>query len=143
MTQQTDPECIFCKIVAGELPSAKVYEDETVYVFMNLQQKNPGHSLIIPKAHVPNIYSISEDLAADIARVATRVAKATKKAFAPDGVNLLQNNEPAAMQAVFHYHTHVIPRYIGDDLFAIWRSPAASGDELSQNAERLRAALDS
>ena len=136
-----DANCIFCKIVAGELPSAKVYEDARVLAFMNLQQKNPGHTLVIPKSHVVNIYDISEDTAADVARVAVRIGKALKQRFRPDGVNTLQNSERAAMQSVMHYHVHVIPRYFGDDLFEIWDSPPASGEELNTNAGRLREAL--
>lgn len=136
-----DPNCIFCKIVAGQLPSAKVYEDDRVLAFMNLQQKNPGHTLIIPKQHVVNMYDISEDTAADVARVAVRIGKAVKKRFRPDGVNMLQNSEPAAMQSVMHYHVHVIPRYFGDDLFEIWESEAATPEELNRNAERIRDTL--
>lgn len=136
-----EPNCIFCKIIAGELPSAKVYEDDKVLAFMNLQQKNPGHTLVIPKQHVVNIYDISEDTAADVARVAVRIGKALKKRFRPNGVNTLQNSEPAAMQSVMHYHVHVIPRYFGDDLFEIWDSPAASPEELQENARRLRETL--
>lgn len=137
-----EPNCIFCKIIAGELPSAKVYEDDKVLAFMNLQQKNPGHTLVIPKQHVVNIYDISEDTAADVARVAVRIGKALKQRFRLDGVNTLQNSEPAAMQSVMHYHVHVIPRYFGDDLFEIWDSPAATPEELQENARRLREQLE-
>ena len=137
-----DPTCIFCKIIAGELPSASVYENDHVLAFMNLQQRNPGHTLVIPKTHIPNVYELDEETAANIARAATRIAKAVKKAFAPIGLNMLQNNEPAAMQSVLHHHTHIIPRYAGDDLFAIWQAPPASGDELRQNAERLKNTLN-
>lgn len=134
-------DCIFCKVIAGALPSAKVYEDDTVYAFMNLQQKNPGHTLIVPKEHHRNIYDINEDTAAEIARIAVRLAKAIKTAYHPDGMNTLQNSEPAAMQSVFHYHLHLIPRYRGDDLLAIFSAPAASPDELNANAEKIKAAL--
>jgi histidine triad (HIT) family protein len=141
MSVKVDENCIFCKIIVGTLPGAKVYEDADLLVFMNLQQKNPGHSLIIPKEHYANIYELPEDLAAKIAVMAKRLAVAVKKAFECDGVNILQNNEPAAMQSVFHFHTHVIPRYKGDDLLGIWASPAAKPDTLTANAEKLKAAL--
>ncbi|MDB5081168.1 MAG: protein hit [Chloroflexi bacterium] len=134
-------DCLFCRIIQGTLPSAKVYEDDKVVAFMNLQQKNPGHTLIVPKDHYRNIYDIEEDAAAEIARVAVRLAKAIKTAFEPDGMNTLQNSEPAAMQSIFHYHLHLIPRYYGDDLFAIFSSPGASPDELNANAEKIKAAL--
>jgi histidine triad (HIT) family protein len=135
------PDCIFCKIIAGTLPSAKVYEDDRVLAFMNLQQKNPGHTLIIPKDHHRNIYDINEDTAAEIARLSVRLAKAIKAAYHPDGLNTLQNSEPAAMQSVFHYHLHLIPRYRGDDLFAVFRAPAASPEELKANAAKIKAVL--
>ncbi|HEX2912292.1 MAG TPA: HIT family protein [Chloroflexia bacterium] len=141
MTAGFKPDCLFCKIIQGQLPSAKVYEDEKIYAFMNLQQKNPGHTLIVPKEHHRNIYDISEEAASEVAKVSIRLAKAIKAAFNPDGINSLQNSEPAAMQSIFHYHLHLIPRYKGDDLLAIWRSPAATPEELNANAERIRAAL--
>ncbi|MEI7557171.1 HIT family protein [Candidatus Chlorohelix sp.] len=136
-----DETCIFCKIVAGKLPSAKAYEDDKVLVFMNLQQKNPGHALIIPKAHYPNIYEIPDEHVGYVAQVGAQVARALKQQFAPLGVNVLQNNEPAAMQSVFHYHVHVIPRYKGDDLLSIWRADPSSPDILNANAEKLKAGL--
>ncbi len=137
----TDPTCLFCRIIAGDIPSSKVYEDDKVYVFMNLQQKNPGHILIVPKEHHRNIYDITEDAAAAVARVSVRLAKAVKAAFNPDGMNSLQNSEASAMQSIFHYHLHLIPRYEGDDLFAIWKSPAASPEELAANAEKIKEVL--
>lgn len=137
----TDLTCLFCKIIAGDVPSAKVYEDEQVLAFMNLQQKNPGHTLIIPQNHYRNIYDIPEDTAAYVARIAVRISKAVKTVFEPAGMNTLQNSEPQAMQSIFHYHLHVIPRYEGDDLFAIWSSPPATPQELAHNAARIKAAL--
>lgn len=136
-----DPNCIFCKIVAGELPSSKVYEDDTVLAFMNLQQANPGHTLIIPKEHHRNIFDISEETAADVARIAVRVAKAIQAAFHPNGMNTLQNSEPAAMQSVFHYHLHLIPRYSGDDLLAFAHAPAVSPELLNSSAAKIKAVL--
>jgi histidine triad (HIT) family protein len=141
MPERFEENCIFCKIVAGTLPSARVYEDAQSLVFMNLQQKNPGHTLIIPKDHYPNIYELPDELASYVAGVTARIARALKKEFRPIGVNVLQNNEPAAMQSIFHYHVHVIPRYAGDDLLGIWRSGPASLEELNTNASRLKQGL--
>jgi histidine triad (HIT) family protein len=141
MAESFNPECIFCKIVAGTLPSAKVYEDENILAFMNLQQKNPGHTLIIPKKHSRNLYDIDEEDAANVAKVSVKLGRAIKTAFNPIGMNSLQNSEPAAMQSVFHYHLHLIPRYADDDLFAIWRAPAATPEELGENAEKIKAGL--
>jgi histidine triad (HIT) family protein len=134
-------DCIFCKIIAKELPSAGVYEDEQVYAFMNLQQKNPGHTLVVPKEHHRNLYDITEEAAMHVSRASVRIAKAIKAAFQPDGLNSLQNSEPAAMQSVFHYHLHLIPRYEGDDLLAIWHSPATSMEERLAQAAKIKALL--
>lgn len=136
-----DPNCIFCKIIAGELPSAKVYEDDKVLAFMNLQQINPGHTLVVPKEHHRNIFDINEDIAAEIARVSVLIAKAIRTAYEPAGMNSLQNSEPAAMQSVFHYHLHLIPRYPGDNLLAFAHAPAASPETLNANAAKIKAAL--
>jgi histidine triad (HIT) family protein len=141
MPERVDVNCIFCKIIAGDIPSAKVYEDEIVLAFMNLQQKNPGHTLVIPKEHYPNIYETPDELVGYVAQIAARIARVVKTQFGAAGINILQNNEPAAMQSVFHFHSHVIPRYAGDDLLAIWRSAPATPEELSTNAEKIRSGL--
>lgn len=141
MSDNVQENCIFCKIVAGKLPSSKVYEDDKVLAFMNLQQVNPGHTLVVPKEHHRNIFDIHEDTAADISRVAVRLARAIQAAFHPDGMNALQNSEPAAMQSVFHYHLHLIPRYHGDNLLAFAHAPAATPDVLNANAAKIKAAL--
>jgi histidine triad (HIT) family protein len=138
--------CLFCKIIAGQIPAAKVYEDENVLAFMNLQQTQPGHTLVIPKAHYENIYEITDEALAQVAKTAARIARAAKKAFAAPGIQMLQNNGSEAWQSVWHLHQHVIPRYkddIGHDLFAIWtRGTPATPEELEANAAKLRAALN-
>jgi histidine triad (HIT) family protein len=101
MADYLEQDCIFCKIVLGMLPSAKVYEDENVLAFMNLQQKNPGHTLIIPKNHSRNIYDIDAEDDANVTKVSLKVACAIKAAFEPVGMNSLQNSQPSAMQSVF------------------------------------------
>jgi len=141
MSTQADPDCIFCKIVAGELPASKVYEDDRILAFLNLQQANPGHTLVIPKEHHRHIFDIDADTAAEINRIAVRIARAIRAAFHPDGLNTLQKSEPAAMQSVFHYHLHLIPRYRGDDLLAFAHAPAATPDVLNANAAKIKAAL--
>lgn len=142
MAEAQQADCLFCKIVAGTIPSAKVYEDANILAFTNLQQKNPGHTLIIPKAHYRNIYDISEEEAANIARASVRLAKAIKAAFNPVGMNSLQNSEAQAMQSIFHYHVHLIPRYAGDDLLGIWQAGPASPEELQANAAKIAAQLN-
>lgn len=108
-------DCIFCKIRDGEIPSYKLYEDESVLAFLDITQGTKGHTLIIPKKHIPNIYELDEDTAANIFKVVPKIANALKKAFNPIGLNIVNNNEKP-LQAVFHYHIHLIPRYENDGM---------------------------
>jgi histidine triad (HIT) family protein len=141
MPAHLDENCIFCKIIAGILPSARVYEDAKVLAFMNLQQKNPGHTLIIPKEHYPNVYELPDELVGYVAQQAARLARIVKTQFGAAGINILQNNEPQAMQSVFHYHVHIIPRYEGDDLLSIWKAAPATPQELADSAEKIKSGL--
>src|SRR4051794_28420348 len=107
----TDPDCIFCKIVAGEIPSHKIDEDDKTLAFMDINPWTRGHALVIPKAHSRNVYDIDpEDMAAVMA-TAQRVAQRARDRLGAEGINLLQSSEPVAMQTVFHTHVHVIPGY--------------------------------
>ena len=110
-------ECIFCKIVEGSIPSAKIYEDEHVYAFMDIMPVTKGHVLLIPKKHAENIYAFSEEEASRLFGVAPKIANALKTEFKPAGMNLLQNNGAPAGQSVFHFHLHFIPRYDETDGF--------------------------
>jgi histidine triad (HIT) family protein len=115
-------DCIFCKIIAGEIPSAKVYEDEHVYAFLDISQVTKGHTLVIPKTHVKNIYETPSDVAGELFARVPRIANAIKAAYKPVGMNLLNNNEAAADQSVFHLHIHLIPRYgEGDGFSSNWK----------------------
>ncbi|QGH35713.1 HIT domain-containing protein [Gracilibacillus salitolerans] len=113
----THEDCIFCKIVAGDIPSAKVYEDEDVYAFLDISQVTKGHTLVIPKNHSKNIYETDEALAAKLFAHVPKIANALKETFQPAGINILNNNEEAAGQSVFHLHIHLIPRYDETDGF--------------------------
>lgn len=104
-------DCIFCKIVSGEIPSRKIHEDEDVIAIMDLNPTSKGHSLIIPKEHYTDIYDIDEETAAKIMRTAKKLAIQMTKALGCDGFNLLQNNGAVAGQTMFHFHLHLIPRY--------------------------------
>jgi histidine triad (HIT) family protein len=116
-------DCIFCKIINGEIPSAKVYEDEDVYAFLDISQVTKGHTLVIPKAHHANVYELPEDVAGKLFAVIPKITNAVKKAYNPIGLNLLNNNGEAAGQTVFHYHLHIIPRYgEGDGFGAVWKT---------------------
>ena len=104
-------DCIFCKIAAGEIPSRKIYEDSDLIAIMDLNPTSKGHSLIIPKEHCTNIYDIDEDIAAKVMKTAKKLATKMTVALNCDGFNLLQNNGETAGQTMFHFHTHLIPRY--------------------------------
>lgn len=104
-------DCIFCKIIQGDIPSAKVYEDEHVYAFLDISQVTKGHTLIIPKEHTKNIYETSPEVAKELFARVPIIANAIKKSYNPLGMNVLNNNESAAEQSVFHLHLHLIPRY--------------------------------
>ena len=114
-------ECIFCKIIDGSIPSAKIYEDEHVYAFMDIMPLTKGHTLIIPKNHKENVYDLSEEEASNLFKVVPKIASALKESFGPVGMNLLNNNGAPAGQSVFHFHLHFIPRYDQTDGFrATW-----------------------
>lgn len=113
-------DCIFCRIVAGDIPSYKIYEDDIVYAFLDLSQTTKGHTLVIPKEHRDNIFEYDETLAEQVFSRIPRIAKALQKAF-PDmkGLNIVCNNGEVAGQTVFHSHVHLIPRYTAEDQFDI------------------------
>ena len=114
MSHPTDGSCIFCKIVAGQLPCFKLLEDDTTIAFMDINPIGPGHALAVAKGHWPTVDVIPPDVLADVARTAQKVAKAAFKALEPSGVNLVQSNGPGAGQTVPHLHMHIISRQAGD-----------------------------
>ncbi|MGM0876257.1 MAG: HIT family protein [Bacillota bacterium] len=117
--------CIFCKIINGEIPSAKVFENEHVFAFLDISQVTKGHTLVIPKVHKENIYELTPEIASKLFEVVPQIANSIKKQFQPEGLNLLNNNGEKAGQSVFHYHMHIIPRYgKGDGFGAVWKSHA-------------------
>lgn len=108
------PDCIFCKIVRGELPSIKVYEDADTLAFLTIQPVNTGHTLVIPKEHVANVFEASPELWGKVQETVRKVAHAVEKGTNADGVNINMNNRSPAGQQVDHIHIHVIPRFKGD-----------------------------
>lgn len=132
-------DCLFCRIIEGTIPSAKVYEDEHVYAFLDISQVTDGHTLVIPKQHAQDIYDLPEDVAAELFRRVPKIAKAIKRAYKPAGINLLNNNEVAAGQSVFHLHIHLIPRYGNDGFDAKWitRDDQFTPEELQQMAKKI------
>lgn len=108
--------CIFCQIIEGKIPSYKVYEDDQVYAFLDISQTTKGHTLLVPKEHVEDIFSYDADLASRVLSRLPQVAKALDKAFSDmEGLNIINNNREAAYQTVFHSHWHLIPRYHAED----------------------------
>jgi len=141
MSHPTDADCVFCKIVAGKLPCFKLLEDETTIAFMDINPVNPGHALAVAKGHWPTVDVIPPDVLANVARTAQRVAKATVRALAPAGVNLVQANGPAAGQSVPHLHIHIMPRRAGDDVSLNWTPAPGDMKEIEAVAGKLKAAL--
>ncbi len=133
-------ECIFCRIVAGDIPSHKVYEDDTTLAFLDISPGSRGHTLVIPKQHAPDLISLSDDTLCAVARTTQHVAKLLFDVVKPDGMNILQNNGSPAGQTVFHYHVHLIPRWEGDHAVGLWRPGTTDHAALAQLAEELRAA---
>ncbi|WHY68293.1 HIT family protein [Neobacillus sp. SuZ13] len=116
-------DCIFCKIVNGEIPSAKVFENEHVLAFLDITQVTKGHTLVIPKVHKENVFELTPEIARNIFEVVPTIANALKREFNPIGLNTVNNNGEHAGQSVFHYHMHLIPRYgKGDGFGAVWKS---------------------
>jgi histidine triad (HIT) family protein len=136
-----DSNNIFAKILRGEIPSHKVYEDTDTVVFMDVMPQAPGHALVVPKAASRNILDADPSVLSRVMPVVQRIAQASKAAFAADGISIIQYNEPAGGQSVFHLHFHVIPRHDGVPL-----KPHSGGMEkpevLAANAEKLRKALE-
>jgi histidine triad (HIT) family protein len=131
-------DCIFCKIVAGELPSERVQDDEHTVAFMDINPWTRGHALVIPRSHSANIYEVGDDDLLHTTIAAKKLALRMKERLACDGVNLLNASEPAAWQTVFHFHMHVIPRYEDDPLQVPVRPRQAASEELAQVAAELR-----
>jgi histidine triad (HIT) family protein len=133
-----DPDCIFCKIIAGELPGQIVEEDERTIAFMDINPGTRGHLLVIPRAHARNLLEISpEDLGATIA-TAQRMAQRVNQRLEPAGINLINSCGSAAWQTVFHFHVHVIPRYEDDPLKLPWVPASGDPDEIAAVAQDLR-----
>ena len=134
-----DPNCIFCKIANGEIPSRTLYEDEKFRVIMDLGPATRGHSLILPKEHYANLYEIPEDLAADAAKLAKKLAIRMTEKLGADGFNIIQNNNEAAGQTVPHYHVHLIPRYQNDGQHILWNPGEMPAEEMDEILNKILA----
>lgn len=131
-------QCIFCRLVAGEIPSARVHEDELTVAFMDLGQVNPGHVLVAARRHAATLFDLTPDEAGAVMRTAQRVALAVREAFDPPGLTLLQANGREGDQTVFHFHIHVLPRHGDDGVALSWPRKDPPAAVLHDYAERLR-----
>ena len=135
-----DPNNVFAKILRGEVPSYKVYEDDGAFAFLDIMPRSPGHALVIPKAPARNILDIAPDDLAHVIKVAQKIARAGMKAFNADGITMVQFSEPAGGQVVFHLHVHILPRKDGVEL----KPPTSFKEDpavLAEHASRLAAAI--
>ena len=130
--------CIFCKIANGEIPSRTIEENDMFKVVLDVGPATKGHALILPKDHYTNLYDLPEDVTAEVYKMAKKIALRMKEKLGCDGVNIVQNNEEAAGQTVFHFHMHVIPRYKGDKQIIGWRPGQPTAEELDATAAELR-----
>ena len=131
-------DCLFCKIVAGEIPATRVAEDERTVAFMDINPATRGHALVVPRRHAVDLLEIDEPDLAACAAMARRVAARATEVLGADGVNLLNSRGPAAWQTVFHFHLHVIPRYHDDPLRLPWTPAPGDGDEIAATGAALR-----
>jgi histidine triad (HIT) family protein len=132
--------CLFCKIVAGELPATIVAEDERTIAFMDINPATRGHALVVPRRHSADLLEIGEDDLGACAAAAKRLTARAKEALGADGVNVLNSCGAAAWQTVFHFHLHVIPRYADDPLRLPWTPGPGSAEEIAAAADALRGA---
>jgi histidine triad (HIT) family protein len=131
-------DCLFCGIVAGEVPAQIVDSDEHTVSFMDISPATPGHALVVPRKHSADLLEIDDEDLRNTTSAAQRLARRMEGALDADGFNLLNSCRPAAWQTVFHFHLHVIPRYEGDPLRLPWTPGEGDGDEIASIAARLR-----
>lgn len=134
-------DCVFCKIVAKQLPATVVHEDEHTVAFMDLGQVNPGHVLVAAKPHLANLYELDDVNAAAVFRTVARVARAIRDALAPPGLSVYQANGRPAGQTVFHFHVHLVPRHEGDGMALTWPVKNPPRENLEHYAAKIRAKL--
>ena len=134
-------DCIFCKIIAGEIPSATIYENEEFKVILDRFPSNEGHVLILPKNHTPNIFEIDPEQAGRLFTLASRIARVMKNELGFEHMNVLQNNGTVAGQTVFHFHLHLIPRYEGDGIQVGWKPMDLTDEQIETMRARLEKAL--
>lgn len=127
-----DCNCIFCKIANGEIPSTTLYEDKDFRVILDLGPAARGHALLIPKEHYANLFELDDELAAKALVTAKKIGARMMKALGADGFNVVQNNGEAAGQTVFHFHMHLIPRYVGDQAGILWEPGTTTPEDMAE-----------
>jgi histidine triad (HIT) family protein len=135
---ERDPDCLFCKIVAGEVPGTIVAEDDRTVAFMDVNPATRGHALVVPRRHVADLGEVGDEDLAAVANAARRLAARARDALGADGVNLMNSWGRTAWQTVFHFHVHVIPRYDGDPLELPWTPAPGDEGEIAAAADALR-----
>jgi histidine triad (HIT) family protein len=135
---KTDESCIFCKIVKGEIPSSKIYETDTVLVFMDIRPLSAGHTLVIPKEHCVDLFDIPNKLLCDVYSASKMVAAAVKETTSADGISIIQQNGKAAGQDIFHLHVHIVPRHEGQKLPPFNDLQIAPREQLEELANKIR-----
>jgi len=138
---KTDPNCVFCKIVEGQIPCIKLIDDDATLAFMDINPAHDGHCLVITKSHYPTVFEINEEAFAAVARSVHKVARAVNRALSPEGLNLVQANGEGAKQSVNHFHIHVLPRKLGDDLKLDWGLRPGNRETIVALADKIRAHL--
>ena len=134
-------DCIFCKIVKGEIPSSKIYEDENVLSFLDISPANKGHALVIPKEHFEKFNDMPEEIAVALMKAANKISKAVEKAVQPDGYSILINNGKAAGQEIGHVHLHIIPKYENDDFKLLWTHKEYKESEMEEYQRKIKKLL--
>jgi len=136
-----DDNCIFCKLANGDIPTYSLYEDDDFNVIFDAGPATVGHALVIPKDHAANVYEMEDEMLGKAHVLAKRVAAVLTEVFEADGINILQNNSPAAGQSVFHFHIHVIPRHNGDGAFKGWTPGQQDKEKLEKALVQIREKL--
>ena len=134
----TKSDCVFCRIIQGELESATIYEDESTLAFLDLRQSNEGHVLVVPKRHFEQIYDLDEESASALAISVCKVAQTVRRVYAPEGLSIWQSNGPAAFQEVPHVHWHVFPRYTDDGHIVVYPRDIADRARLVKSVDSLK-----
>lgn len=136
-----NPDCIFCKLANGDIPTMSLYEDDDFNVIFDAGPATFGHALILPKEHYANIYEIDEEVLAKAACLAKKMATVMTDVFKADGFNILQNNNEAAGQSVFHFHIHLIPRYENDHAVGMWTPGEQNKEKLEEAIKEIQAKM--